>query len=42
MRTDLLDLFDPNELKKYLTDVELPASIAAAVPDSPADQPQKG
>jgi succinate dehydrogenase / fumarate reductase flavoprotein subunit len=42
MRTDLLDLFDPNELKKYLTDAELPASIAAAVPDSPADQPQKG
>jgi len=41
MRSDLLDLFDPNELKKYLTDAELPHAIAAAA-DATADQPQRG
>jgi len=42
MRADLLELFDPNELQKYLTDAELPASVAAAASDAPADQPQRG
>jgi hypothetical protein len=42
MRSDLLDLFDPSELKKYLTEAELPASVAAAASEAPADQSQGG
>jgi succinate dehydrogenase / fumarate reductase flavoprotein subunit len=41
MRADLLDLFDPAELRKYLTDAELPQSIVAAA-GTPADQPLRG
>ncbi len=32
MRPDLLELFDRSELKKYLTEEELPAEAAAAAP----------
>jgi len=42
MRRDLMELFDPNELKKYLTDAELPHSITAVAPPVSADQPLGG
>ena len=51
MRADLMELFDPSELKKYLTPAELPESDGHALPagaraaaqstsESSADQPQ--
>ncbi|MDQ3732841.1 MAG: fumarate reductase/succinate dehydrogenase flavoprotein subunit [Actinomycetota bacterium] len=42
VRRDLLELFDPEELKKYLTEAELPASVAASASDTPAIQAQGG
>ncbi len=42
MRPDLLGLFDPEELKKYLTADELPSPVAVAASATPADQPQGG
>jgi succinate dehydrogenase / fumarate reductase flavoprotein subunit len=38
LRPDLLELFEASELKKYLTEEELPAEVAAA-PGTPSDSP---